>query len=88
MNTSVQQLSCTLTPSRMGLFSFDHRYMKLLIVLGKEAGNDFSLQLTIQKSHRIKTNGKYLSCNTFQITEPVATGQRQAKTCKGVPKGV
>lgn len=70
MNTSMEQLPHTLTPSRMGLFSFDQRYMKLLTVLGKGARNDYSLQLKVQKSNRIK----YLSYNTFKITEPMATG--------------
>lgn len=74
MNTSVEQLPRTLIPSRIGLFSFDQRYMKLLIVLGKGAGNDYSLQLAIQKSNRLETNGKYLSYNTFKITEPISTG--------------
>lgn len=70
MNSSMEQLPRTLTPSRMGLFSFDQRYMKLLTVLGRGARNDYALQLKVQKSNRIK----YLSYNTFKITEPMATG--------------
>lgn len=32
-------------------------------MLGKGPGNDYSLQLTIQKSSRLKPSRKYLSCN-------------------------
>lgn len=66
MNTGVEKLPYTLTPSRMGLFSFDQRYMKLLIVLGKGAGNGYSLLLAILKSSRLETKGKYLSYNTLK----------------------
>lgn len=34
----------------------------------------------------LKTNRKYLSCDTLKITEPITTGQCQAKMCKGLQK--